>query len=209
MKLTDNSLFHETFQDYKQFCGRHLGFEWAAYFNGCNGRGNTTLLLMAMFPLTRHRSRWFPCFTKHNFPTWRGGAIRIYYTLLDFAQKNPFLLVEGLSDITLEDPFEPKEKWRFKNGFPEELLMLELADNFDPLSRRALFLKRSFAAKSPSKSLSAIHFLDLLYRLFQSISALSAFSDNFWVCFSPKVQTGQAGSYLWISGVILSKQSAW
>lgn len=36
-----------------------------------------------------------------------------------------------------------------------------------------------------------------------------AFSYIFKVCFSPKVQTGQAGSYLLISDVTFSKHSAW
>ncbi|WVZ18723.1 hypothetical protein V8G54_006045 [Vigna mungo] len=100
-------------------------------------------------------------------------------------------------------PFDPKEKCRRKKGFPKELLLLELESFLGHLP-----LKPSNTTESSSISLSTIRFFDLLFLAFKSISAFRAFADNFIVCFSPKVQTGQAGSYLLISDVILSKHSA-
>lgn len=129
------------------------------------------------------------------------------YSLLDLVQKKPFFLVEGLSEKDFI-PFEPNEKWRSKKGFPGELFMLELELFLRYLPRCPLLLCRSNGARLPLKSLSTTRFLDL-FRAFKSIWLFNAFSDIFNACFSPNVQTGQAGSYLLISGVILSKHSAW
>lgn len=127
------------------------------------------------------------------------------YCLLDFVQKKPFFLAGWLSDKFLE-LFEPNEKC-LRKGFPEELLRLDLECKSWPWF--PLPLKSSKTTESSSEPLSTTLFIDLLFLAFKAILAFRAFSENSLVCFSPKVQTGQVGSYLFISSVILSKHSVW
>lgn len=118
---------------------------------------------------------------------------------LRYLAQNPFFLEDSFSD-TDRVGRDPIEKCRLKKGLPKELFMLELA----PILGLFSLLFRRSERGSVSTSMSATAILEILLLPFNSV-----FPDSFAVDFSPWVQTGQGGSYLSVSGVMFSKQSAW
>lgn len=122
---------------------------------------------------------------------------KLFYSLQCLAQ-NPFFLVESVSE-TDRGGRDPMEKCLLKNGRLNGTFMLELVPNLGSLLPFFWCL-----LLFPSGFISTATFFGILFLIFDS-----SFPNSFTVHFSPWVHTGQGGSYLSASVVMLSRQSAW